>query len=561
VSFPRADVDPSATDHARFVTCGHLVAPTTTGYHGQMLRRMGGLGFGLAIVAACTGRPDSGAAGTGRGAPSISGAGRTSLPDVPKDPTFVGAEGADEHGYPLRRPDKIALQTLLRLDRFADLDRWIEFYQAQFEADPNKEYWSHDVVVAFLAADPTLGPKLDAWVGAAPGSFAAKAARGAWHEAMGFAKRGTKTRDETSPEQFAEMRRYHAKAIADFEAALSTRPRAMGAHEGLIAIARADGDPRIPRQRLDAALAQCRSCFGVRAEYIIALTPRWGGSHREMRAFVAETTRLVEAHPKLRLLAGYVPWDRCRTAAADDNPAAALAACDEAVAVGEHPRFLTARARVLNRAKRHDEAQTVLARALRLAPQDEEALFARHIARRETKDVVGAAEDLLVAYRLDPSAENMVDDVDWMVKKLVYDGQELGKAGKHDDAAKRFDLAAALAPDDASIRNRQVYNAAAAGADDLAARVSAAPDDFDLRLQLDHALATERRFAEIVASWDDYITRHPDDGRAFRERGGARWHLGQRDEGIADTEKACELGNPKACGDVPKMKARRDAGR
>jgi tetratricopeptide (TPR) repeat protein len=526
-----------------------------------MMRGMGGLGLGLAIVAACTGTPDSGAAGTGRGAPSIGGAGRTSLPDVPKDPTFVGTEGADEHGYPLRRPDKIALQTLLRLDRFADLDRWIELYQAQFEADPKKEHWSRDVVIAFAAADPALGPKLDAWVGAAPSSFAAKAARGGWHEAMGWAKRGAKTRDETSPEQFAEMRRYHAKAIADYEAALSTRPKTMGAHEGLIAIARAEGDPRIPRQRLDAALAQCHGCFGVRAQYIIALTPRWGGSHREMKAFVAETTPLVEAHPKLRLLAGYAAWDRCRIAAADDNPAAALAACDEALAVGEHPLFLTARARVLNRAKRHDEAQTVLARALRLAPQDEEALFARHIARRETKDIVGAAEDLLVAYRLDPSAENMVDDVDWMVKRLVYDGQELGKAGKHDDAAKRFDLAAALAPDDASIRHRQLYNAAATGADDLAARVSAAPDDFDLRLQLDHALATERRFAEIVASWDEYIARHPDDGRAFRERGGARWHLGQRDEGIADTEKACELGNPKACGDVPKMKARRDGGR
>jgi hypothetical protein len=47
------------------------------------------------------------------------------------------------------------------------------------------------------------------------------------------------------------------------------------------------------------------------------------------------------------------------------------------------------------------------------------------------------------------------------------------------------------------------------------------PDDFDLRLRLDGALAARGRFDEIVAMWDAFIDAHPDHARAWQERGGA----------------------------------------
>lgn len=69
-------------------------------------------------------------------------------------------------------------------------------------------------------------------------------------------------------------------------------------------------------------------------------------------------------------------------------------------------------------------------------------------------------------------------------------------------------------------------------------------------------LAKSRRFPEVVASWDAYLARNPDDARAYRERGGAKWHLRQHDAALDDTEHACKLGNENACTDLPKMRAR-----
>jgi hypothetical protein len=91
---------------------------------------------------------------------------------------------------------------------------------------------------------------------------------------------------------------------------------------------------------------------------------------------------------------------------------------------------------------------------------------------------------------------------------------------------------------------------------DVKSQLAQHPDDFELHRKVDHGLATARRFAEVVELWDGYIANHPSDPRAYLERGGAKWHLKQRPQAIADVEKACQLGMDKACADVPRMKAR-----
>lgn len=47
--------------------------------------------------------------------------------------------------------------------------------------------------------------------------------------------------------------------------------------------------------------------------------------------------------------------------------------------------------------------------------------------------------------------------------------------------------------------------------------------------------------------WTAYLARHPNEGRAYLERGGANFHLGKRAEARADAAKACELGVSEGC--------------
>lgn len=479
----------------------------------------------------------------------------TRAPRVARDPAFVGAEGNDPWGGPLRRPDRVAIVRLLRASAFEELDRWLGHWQQQFEADPRKETWVLTAFEAFAVADPAFGPVLDAWIAAAPESFAAHAARGSWSTAMGFGARGTETIDETPLPQILEMEAHHLRATADLERAIALRPRTIAAHVDLLAIAKTKGDSTGGRALLDAALRQCPTCYEPRAMYLTSLLPRWGGAYPAMHAFVASQEVAMATAPKLALLRGFAAWDRCRLAAKDD-PSAAKRYCDEALQHGEDVRFLVTRSRISRTLKRDDEARADLERALVLSPQHIDALVARHYLRRAKGDILDAGDDLAAAFTLDSHDPKIVEAREWLVAKLRYEGDRLSKTGGHDAAARYFDIAVALVPDDADMRKRQTWNAGLIGPEELARRVAAAPDDYELRLLLDHALAKTRRFAEVVASWDEYLRLNPDDARAHRERGGAKWHLGQRDDALGDTQRACDLGEPKACADLPKMRAR-----
>ena len=82
--------------------------------------------------------------------------------------------------------------------------------------------------------------------------------------------------------------------------------------------------------------------------------------------------------------------------------------------------------------------------------------------------------------------------------------------------------------------------------------VDEAPDDYPIHIRLDGALAVQKRFPEIIRMWDAYIERHPDDARAYYERGGARKHA-KRADASDDLVRACELGMAEACNVVERF--------
>jgi len=81
----------------------------------------------------------------------------------------------------------------------------------------------------------------------------------------------------------------------------------------------------------------------------------------------------------------------------------------------------------------------------------------------------------------------------------------------------------------------------------LRAEVAAHPDDFELRRQLDFALASRRKFPDIIKMWDDFIAHHPGDARAYRERGGAYYQLHDHAHAKQNLLHACDMGDPRSC--------------
>lgn len=476
--------------------------------------------------------------------------------DVATTPPFVGSDGVDAHGYPRQVPDRAALLNSLRLRRFDDLDRFFEHYQSAFEADFRHEYWPDLALSAFYVPEPRLGELIDEWIAATPDSFAAVAARGNHRYAVGWQYRGERYSKDTSDAQFEAMTKMFTQARADFERALQLRPRFVAANRRLMQIAGSDGGTTTTRVEFDRAAANCADCFLIRKHYLQRLTPRWGGSYPKMAAFIEESKPVVARNPRIAWLAGYPDLDRCALAHQQKNYLAAHAACDAALAHGDDAEFLVRKAWLHRVDKRYADMLPLLARALEQDPSDREALYQRYMAHRELHDWRNAAADLVLLRRISPTDENVARDVDTMVKRMAYEGDQLTKKGKADEAAEYFSLGLALSPDDKDLFQRQGWNQKGRSSDEIQQELAANPDDYEAHLRADHGLAAEKRFDEVVALWDAFIARHPDDPRAYNERGGAKWQLRRGKAALADLEKACELGMDAACARVPKIRAR-----
>jgi len=500
-------------------------------------------------VTASRGMPES---SEQRSAPDLSPK-RPTDPPIPKDVAFVGSAGTDPFGRPLSRPDSTVLLALLRARRFADLDTAFEHMQSAFERDPSKEAWPEHAMNSFAITDPTLGPLLDAWVTAAPKSFGALASRGAWKTTAAWAKRGTKTSDKTTQGQFDALASGAAEAISDYDAALRLRPRTVAVMTAKQHLLRGTGAPKEELRRLyDQSLEVCPTCFAPRAAWVLDHAPRWGGSKAQMLEAAKFSPAELEANPALALVPAYIEFDACRTVWKRDGKDAAVQPCEAAVSRGPVPRISCRHGDLLVLLDRHSDAMQHFEAGLEVDPQNRACIVGRHWVHKQRENFEAAAEDILLARRLDPTNLDIDKPTRFILERLRYDAREAGKAG--DDAKDRRlrALANAISPGSGDPQTKHGLSGTNLAA--LQERVAKAPRDLALHRKLDQALAREQRFAEIVKMWDTFLTEQPDHAEALLERAGARWHGGDKSGGRADAKSACELGSKPACRVAAQMK-------
>lgn len=469
---------------------------------------------------------------------------------LPSGAPFLGADGVDPDGYPLRVVDRAAVLSLLWHRRYTELTRLIEDLQSDAEADFRREWWPYDAVGAFIA-DPRLVPLLDEWVAATPSSFVPLAARGVYHVDAGWRARGEKDAKDTTPEQFAAMEREHVAARSDLERAAALRPKLVSAWRGLIEVANAAGDhDAVRRAYTDGVRASPRS-FLLRVARMGTLKPQWGGSYEEMEAFArAEAARAKES-PRLALLPGYVELERCKDLHRHHQWDDALAACDRAMASGEHADFLFERGELRLRLHKEEEALGDFERAIALRGATAPRLRERARAELALRQWKASGLDLLGAARLDPVDEQLAELARYAAQALNHAGTDEAARGKWEAALELFDLAVTLDPRVTGARAADALNHLTPSdptqMEALADRVARAPGDFDLRRQLDYALSKRQDWSRILASWDAYLAIHPDDGRAHVERAGTLRELHRPADQINAAQRGCQLGIALGC--------------
>jgi uncharacterized protein len=321
----------------------------------------------------------------------------------------------EDFGYPTQTIDKLAVRRLLTSRKYDSLGAVLSAYSDSVTQDYRLEYRLFDAYDAFDAPIQSLEPLLDEWVTERPQSAPARLARGVYLAARGWNARGYAFAARTSRAQFRQMDSFFARAKVDYLAGMRLDPRSIVPYRGLMKMDKTENDDETMRQLLDQGLRIQPYSFRLRAVYIQAILPRWGGSYKAMTEFAEECAPYAARNPRINALAGFVDYDRGRVLEKAGKKAEAIKAYGRALSHGDFWQFRYERGDLYFHADRDKEALEDLNKAVGQNPQDADALYDRSWVSYDlgfhskgdarSAYFAQAYDDIVLSVALDPTDE------------------------------------------------------------------------------------------------------------------------------------------------------------
>lgn len=181
--------------------------------------------------------------------------------------------------------------TLVALDsrQFKQLDANLNGLQARFEAGQATEVELRDAFRAFYELTPLQEAAVREWVRSSPNSYSAHLALGVFLRRKAGEARGNEYINKTPQEKISRMIAIQDEALPEFERALALTPKPYLAAFHLLNITALQGDRAASKRAIKIANKALPSNHLARGRYMVFITPRWGGSYLEMRAFMAQS--------------------------------------------------------------------------------------------------------------------------------------------------------------------------------------------------------------------------------------------------------------------------------
>ena len=285
---------------------------------------------------------------------------------VVADPEEVDGKGVDEAAAESTvqpRPVLVAVDAvqrhivkLVEERDYPELERLLGGYQRAFEADPGVAPRLENAFLALRKVPPGAERAFNEWAGQYRTSYAAAIARGSFLYFRGLEARGTDLIRDTPEESIRAMQAYLDRARTDLERSLTLTQKPYLSRLTLMSIARTLGDRRDERAQYLEAVKLAPQSVELRLAHMMSLEPRWGGSVRQMEAYLAQSRpELTDPHAVDRL-AARIPAYRAYERQQANQLAEALKHYDEAIGLYASAGTLCERSWVLSQLKRDAEA-------------------------------------------------------------------------------------------------------------------------------------------------------------------------------------------------------------
>ncbi|WDP92449.1 MAG: tetratricopeptide repeat protein [Desulfobacter sp.] len=490
---------------------------------------------------------DAGSGTLGKLLNLISGAGEYQVARGPSDlPGFqVPVKRLDIDGI-------CTIRALLESRQFEALNRILDGYQKDFEADRSNEYLLFDAYRAFDLTLPSYAPLLKAWRTASPSAYYPFMASARYTHALAWEKRGNKYISATPKENIEGMRIYFAKALGHLNSVLNLKTDLLPAHELLVGIYDAGGNSDEEELAVKTALSLFPDSFLINTRACLSKLPRWGGSYKQMESMAKNAEAYWDMTPELCLLYGFIYYDQGRYATAKDKPEKAVRLFNKALAYGEHWVFYYELAKVhLYHIKDFDTALDHIDRSIELRPamEDNRLMRSRILFALDRYD--DAIVSLKAAQTIRPGNPDSIKWAQWACRSLVNQGHNAFKTDL-DTAVDFYHWSLEFKKD-----NHESYywrgvaqsrmNRFESALSDIEKSIEINPRHFESYRMIDYLYARNRQWETIIGYWNRFLALEPDHALAYFERSGTHYHNKNMDQALADLDRACELGHEKAC--------------
>ncbi len=224
------------------------------------------------------------------------------------------AEPGDEPGEATKANDDVYVK--LQSRNYAELEQQFSRHLDSYAAGRISENELASKFAIF-SRSYSLESRFDEWVSAYPKSYAARLARAMYGVSDAWRKRGSEFASQTTDRQLRGFVEQLKKAATDLQVSIELYSRPVESYRHLIRISMGLG-LGAGRSFLDAALKLDGEAYYPRFDYLNSITPKWGGSVRQMESFIEESRRSpMSDKDKVRLevehhsfLAQQAFWDK-----------------------------------------------------------------------------------------------------------------------------------------------------------------------------------------------------------------------------------------------------------
>jgi len=299
---------------------------------------------------------------------------------------------------------------------------------------------------------------------------------------------------------------------------------------------------------IDKALLINPLSYELRVRYLNFITPRWGGSLKQMETVIKSSEKYMPENSRLEALAGLVYSEAGEIEALKKNYKKAENYFSRALSLAENNDTLFERGKARNYLKKYQAAIKDLSRAIELRSEISRYYYWRARSFNALKEYEKAAIDIKKARSLDPFDSYVHSHINWMTKRLVHEGYQFNSNQKFKQAVDKYTLALDLSPQIAINYDRRSrayigLHKMEEALVDIKTAIRLDPAEIRYYSLLDYLLSKSKQWDEIIRYWDAFIKLKPGNGRAHLERGGSYYRKGDIQSAIADAKKSSELGN------------------